>query len=242
MAELSDLTEDVLEQLEKCSAPQAESALEDTAIDFLKRSKLWSIDLAPISIVAGTAQYALPNPQSGSPLADYAQILHIRSATIGGKPLTLTSEEYLDLNWQELSKSFNWRFQFSDPPASSAAVDDWRLAESEQPGLAYQLDPNHITLVGIPTVAAADALKVKVVIFPLRGVTAIENWIFNSWHQVLVAGAINRLKMMPDKPWSDRAGAALFLDDYETGIGLAAAESLRGFKRNDQQARRTKVW
>lgn len=234
MALLSDLVDDVLEHVPRCSVPLAESAIADTAIDFLKRAKLHSVDHAAISLVAGTAAYALTNPD------DY-QILHVKSATIDGKPIIQTSEEQLDLEWQELSKGFSWRYQYSEY-SSGIPVDDWRLAESELPGLFYQLTPNEVILVGKPTVAITNALVVKVVVFPVRGVTEIPDWIFNTHHQALADGAIGRLKAMPEKPFSDRGGAQRWIDGYEDAVNLAERTGLRGHQRNDKQQLRTRVW
>lgn len=234
MALLSNLVNGVLEHVSRCSTPQIRSAIEDVAIDFLKRSKLHSVDHALISVVAEQAAYTLENP-------DGMQILHVRSATISGKPLEQTTEEELDLNWQELSKGFSWRYQYNEWP-SGQPVDDWRLATSDLPGLFYQLNPNEMNLVGIPTTAIADAIRVKLVVFPTPGVTEIPDWIFNTWHQSLTDGAIARLKAMPDKPFTDRQGAAIWAAGYEDAVTEAARISVRGNRRNDQPVLRTQVW
>lgn len=234
MALLSSLLNGVLEHVAQCSTPQARSAIEDVAIDFLKRSKLHSVDHAAISVVAGTAEYALTNPTG-------YQILHVRSATISGKPLLQTSEEELDLDWRELSKGFSWRYQYNEFP-NGTPVDDWRLAESDVPGLFYQLNPNQVILVGKPTAAITDALLFKLVVFPVPGVTEIPDWIYNTHHQALTDGAIGRLKAMDKKPFTDRAGAQKWLDDYEDAVNLAARSGLRGHRRNDQPVLRTQVW
>lgn len=233
MALLSDLISDVLQDVPRCSDPQAESAIADIAIDFLKRTKLHSVDHAPISLAAGTAAYALTNPTG-------MQILHVRSGTINGKPIIQTSEEQLDLEWQELSKGFSWRYQYSEY-SSGIPVDDWRRAESELPGLFYQLTPNEVILVGKPSVAIASALQLKLVVFPTRAVTEIPDWIMNTHHQVLVNGAVGRLKAMPNKPFSDR-GAQEWIDAYEDAVNLAERTALRGHQRNDKQQLRTRVW
>jgi hypothetical protein len=231
---ISELVPDVLEHVPKVSEPQVESVLRDTLIDFLKRTKLLHFDHPAISVVADQATYTLQNPCG-------FQILHVRSGTIDGHPLLQTSEEYLDLQWQELQRGFGWRYQISEPRPAQP-VDDWRLAVSELPGLFYQLYPNQLTLVGKPTVAIADALRLKVVVIPTRAVENIPRWIFNTWHQGIVAGAIGGLKMMPEKPWTDRQAAGAYIEAYNEAIGAAEATALRGFKRNDQPVIRTKAW
>jgi hypothetical protein len=231
---IADLVPDVLEHVPKASDPQVEAVLKDVVIDFLKRTKLLHFDHPAISLVADQADYTLQNPCG-------FQILHVRSATIDGSPIIQTSEEQLDLEWQELSKGFGWRYQFSEVP-TNCPVEDWRRAESDLPGLFYQLNPNQLTLVGIPTTAIADALALKVVVIPTRAVENIPRWIFNTWHQGIVAGAIGNLKMMPEKPWSDRQAAGAYLDAYNEAVGAAEGSGLRGFKRNDQPLLRTKIW
>jgi len=231
---LTDLVPDVLEHVPGASDPQVESVLRKTLIDFLRRSKLLHFDHPAISVVADQATYTLQNPCG-------FQILHIRSATLDGHPLIQTSEEYLDLQWQELSRGFGWRYQISEPRPAQP-VDDWRLAVSELPGLFYQLNPNQLTLVGKPTVAIADALRVKLVVIPTRAVEAIPRWIFNTWHQGIVAGVVGNLKLMPDMPWSDRQAAGAYIDAYNAAVGAAEGSGLRGFQRNDQPVLRTKSW
>lgn len=231
---ISSLVSDVLEHVPKASDPQVESVLRDVVIDFLKRTKILHFDHPAISVVEGQSEYPVLNPCG-------FQVLHIRSATIAGKPIIQTSEEQLDLEWQELSKGFGWRYRFSELPRN-CPPEDWRLAESELPGLFYQLSPNDLSLVGIPTVAIASALRLKVVVFPTREVTAIPQWIFNTWHQGIVAGAIGSLKMMPEKPWSDRQAAGAYIDAYNEAVGAAEGSGLRGFRRNDRPHLRTKSW
>ena len=230
---LSGLVSDVMQEVEKCSDPQVESVIRDVVIDFLKRSKLLSFDHPAISLEAGVSSYKLQNPCG-------FQILHVRSATIKGKPFRLTSEEQLDMNWTELSRGWSWRYQFSE--SANSPSDDWRLAESDLPALGYQLNPNEIRVVGVPTADLADALLLKVVVFPDRDVTSIPKWIFNTWYQAIVSGSIGWLKGMVGKPFSDRQAAAGYIEVYEQAILEAESSALRGFKRNDQPIRRTKIW
>ncbi len=232
MTAISELIPSVLEHVPRCSQVQAESAIESTVIDFLRRTKLVTHDHAPIASAAGTASYALSNPEG-------QQILHIKSATFDGKPMASTSEEILDLEWLELSQGFAWRYRFHD---SGNRVEDWRLAESQYPGLYFQADPNSITLVGTPTEAIADALKLKLVVFPVPGVTVIPDWIYNTHHQALADGAVGMLKAMPNKGFSDRSAAQAFLDAYQDAANLAERAGLRGHQRNDRPTLRTRNW
>jgi hypothetical protein len=106
----------------------------------------------------------------------------------------------------------------------------------------YQPDPNTAVLVGIPTQSLSAALALKVAVYPDRTVTSIPDGIFNAWWMALRDGIVARLKSTPDRPFTDRTGAAAFLDRYERAVLDAESLSLRAHKRNDQVVRRTRIW
>lgn len=232
--ELAELVPDVQAEISKVSSLLAKKALSDATIRFFKESLCKNVTLALIPVVADTADYALVNP-------DGYQIISPRFAEYDKRTMFPTSEDALDLDWGELSAGM----QFAWPQARDSGVDrtlNWRYATSERPWLYYCPDPNSIRLVAIPSSVPETGLNVNVYVHPIKNVTEIDDWIYNSWNDVLVLGAIAQLKAMKDKVFYDLRGAAIAEEAFSDKTGELAAAALRGHNRNNRQNLRTKVW
>lgn len=233
--QLADLIPDVLKEITKCSRILAQSALEDATIQFFKASLCKNVTLDEIPITAAVADYALSNPEG-------FQIISPRFAEYNRQALSPTSEEALDLDWGDLARSWTYTYpnRICGPGTSS---ENWRYATSDRPWLFYCPTPNALRLVGIPSsVPDVAGLNVNVYCHPIKGVTSIDDWIFNSWNDVITLRAIADLKMMKDKAFYDLRGAAVAGELYDERVGKLTDAALRGHQRNNRQNRRVKVW
>lgn len=69
MAPLSGFYPLVLAELPTCSFPLINQHLLDTARAFCSQSSIWTADLSPVDLVAGTVSYALTSPLANSEVA-----------------------------------------------------------------------------------------------------------------------------------------------------------------------------
>lgn len=79
MAALSDFYPLVLVELPACSTPLVDQHLRDTARSFCGQSGIWTANLTPVDLVAGTASYALTSPLTNS---DVAGIVDLKVAGV----------------------------------------------------------------------------------------------------------------------------------------------------------------
>lgn len=236
---LSKLLRDVLAQCPKASNLIIAGTIEDAVLQFYRDSLVKSLNLTAVPLVADQAEYALPNP-------DGWQIIGVRWAEIDKVPTHATSEEQLDLEWQSMfnGQSIMW---LNGDQGGGADEPNWRYATSDRPWWHYQTEPNLIRLVGIPTTATdptsdGTGLTVNAYVHPLPGVIEIEDFIYNSWNQVIVARAVADLLLMPGKPWSNPKYGAYWATFYDTEVGKLTSAALRGHARNNNPVLRTRAW
>lgn len=71
-------------------------------------------------------------------------------------------------------------------------------------------------------------LKVYAVLKPSRTGSGVEDWIYETWADVLVSGTVARLAMIPNKEWTDVAMATSQKATYERAIVTARIRDFRG--------------
>ena len=71
-------------------------------------------------------------------------------------------------------------------------------------------------------------MDVSAVLKPARNATGVEDWIYETWADVIISGAIYMLAMMPNKEWSDTALAALHKGLFEQAITKTRIRDSRG--------------
>lgn len=94
---LASMLPDVSAHVPGCPTPVIEFTMRKIITDLCQRAKVWTVELDPITLVAGTATYVL-----ASPLA-YAEIADIRRVRVTGthEPLEWKSPSTLDLMYPE---------------------------------------------------------------------------------------------------------------------------------------------
>jgi hypothetical protein len=186
-------------------------------------------------VSANAALYVLPNP------AGY-QILTPRFVEYDKKPVDQKSEDQLDLEWAELCRGS--AYNYYRPSLGDAGVDqdNWRYAYTDRPQYFFCPTPNEIRLVGIPLSAPTVGINANVYAHPIRGVTEIDDWIYNSWNDVIVARALADLMSKDNKPFSNPKMAMKWDEMYLERCGKITDAALRGHTRNNRQHLRTRVW
>jgi hypothetical protein len=102
------------------------------------------------------------------------------------------------------------------------------LSETGEPREYWIQADNSIRI--FPTPEARTTLKVYAVLKPNRSGTGVEDWIYETWADTIVSGAIAQLAMTPGKEWSDIALAGMHKGLYERAITNARIRDLRGVR------------
>jgi hypothetical protein len=104
---------------------------------------------------------------------------------------------------------------------------DWR----DDTGTGVQaivVDSNtEIRIYPIPTAAESAAILLRATLMPSIAATTCSS-VLEEWGEYISHGALRRLKIMPNKPWTDQASAAYHQSEFDTGRDRATAKVLRG--------------
>jgi hypothetical protein len=183
---LPDLYNEVLMTCPDAPPPLLADAVYRAAWQFCYISRLWRVNLPPLSLVAGQATYDLVGPAGTAALG----VTRCRDL-ISGLPLTPTTELELD----------------REHPG-------WEDNQAASPSMFFQPRSAILQVVYTPSTDVPDALSVRVFVAPDSVAAALPDDLFMEHRDAILAGARGRLQVMPNRPWSnvDQANmnAALF--------------------------------
>lgn len=84
------------------------------------------------------------------------------------------------------------------------------------------------TIRVFPTPDRRNVMKVSAVLKPARNATGVEDWIYETWADTIVSGAIAQLAVMPAKEWTDVQLAAMHKGMFEQDITNTRIRDSRG--------------
>lgn len=93
--------------------------------------------------------------------------------------------------------------------------------------------PTHYWLVDdktlrlFPSPDAVYNLRVMVALKPSRTAIGVADWVYETWADAIVSGAIHRLAQIPDKTWTDQQLAAEHRLRFERAVSNAVTRDLR---------------
>lgn len=108
-----------------------------------------------------------------------------------------------------------------------------RLSETGEPREYWVQADNTIRV--FPTPTERTSLKVFAVLKPNRAGTGVEDWIYETFADTIVSGAIAQLAMIPGKEWSDVSLAGMHKGLYERAVTNARIRDFRGVPRMVRQ-------
>lgn len=111
---------------------------------------------------------------------------------------------------------------------------DLRLVPNERRGetgdpVAYWVQADR-TIRVFPTPETRAKMTVTAVLKPSRTGTGVEDWIYETWADALVSGAVARLTSIPGKQWTDTGLASLHKSLFEQAIVNARVRDFRGVR------------
>lgn len=108
-----------------------------------------------------------------------------------------------------------------------------RMTETGTPKLYWVHSDTTIRVHPIPEAPAT--LKVSAVLKPSRSGRGVDDWIFETWADTIVDGAIAKIAAVPGKDWTDVAMAEMRKRLYEQAITRARIRDFRGVRLTVRQ-------
>lgn len=108
-----------------------------------------------------------------------------------------------------------------------------QLGEKGEPRMYWVHADNTVRVHPIPEERAR--LKVSAVLKPSRTGTGVEDWVYETWADTIVDGAIAKLAAIPGKDWTDIAMSEMRRRMYEMAITRARVRDFRGVRLTVRQ-------
>lgn len=131
------------------------------------------------------------------PLPAHATLARVLAVHVDTSKLKPTSYEALD-------QSYDWDTRTGNP--------------------SHFLVEANSTLVVFPLPAAPMDLRITAACTVARDATVLEDFLYTTWRDALVAGALYNLTSQPKRAWSDSTQAQTHLLQFERGIHAARTE------------------
>lgn len=112
-----------------------------------------------------------------------------------------------------------------DIPWLNREIPRWRTVAARSKYFT-QVDTEQVILAALPDANITAGLTLTLALQPSRSAVSFPKWIFNQYLYVLAEGAISKLMMMPNKPWTDIQNGADRRSKFEAGIANARAYAL----------------
>lgn len=199
---LTDFYDYILTDVRGVTLPLALLEIRNAAIEYFEKTRLIRYEMPAITLVAGTASYAL-TPEASRRIVD------IEEAKLDGASF-LTPKEPGEL---DAKYGVAWRTTLTNTPEHFLSVVD------------------RSTIRPVPTPSAAGSLVVTVSQTLTRAATDCPDWILQRDVDGIADGAKARLFAMSDKPWSDPGAAGYRQSRFDEAIGQANGSRARGHTR-----------
>ena len=109
-------------------------------------------------------------------------------------------------------------------------MPDWRTKRAT-PRYFTQVDTETIILAPVPDYNVAQGLVMTLVLQPSQSATSFPKWIFNQYIYAICYGAVGKLMLMNQKPWTDLKTGDDKRKDFLEEIANARASSANALAR-----------
>jgi hypothetical protein len=119
-------------------------------------------------------------------------------------------------------------------PASPINLDEempkWRT-DTGTPKYWTQTDTDELILVPAPDANGTLTLAMTLALQPDQRVEYAPRWLIERYRYKLAWGAVSKLMLMPNKPWTDMASGAYYASKFMGEIANARADAVHGLSR-----------
>lgn len=201
----------VLPHVPGATQEMALQEIKNTIIDFCEKSLILQTDLDPITTIPNISDYDFEPPNDRL----VVKIMKMWFKGVNMDPRAL-DEIYTP-------SAFNTR---------SGA-----LVERSDPRIYYQKDARTFSVYPIPNVKDVSAITLRVALKPTRSATTIDDLIYEEYAETIGNGAITRLALSPDKPYTSPGMASARNALYISGLNVARQRAQDGYVRASKQVR-----
>jgi hypothetical protein len=205
----------VLPQVPGATNEMALHEIKNTIIDFCEKSLLLQIDHDPVTAINNIMDYDL-EPPSGR------LVTKIIRAWYKGVPLDPVGPD--EINSASVYNQL-----------SGAVI------RREDPRLITQKDARSFSVYPIPNETVPNAITLRVALKPTRTSSTIDDVIFEDYAEIIGHGAISRLALSPDKPYTNPQLAVARNALYLAGVNVARDRALKGYVRVSKQVRMRRI-
>lgn len=168
-----------------------------TCIEFCLQTYIHTEDQPAINSVSGQRVYDVVIPP-------YVDLITIKTLRHYGEPLTEKSPDSLD-----------------------RLAPGWMNYPAGSPSWWHMINSRQLSVIPAPQASAAGVFVIRAVLKPSQTATHVWDRLYQDWQSELVAGALSKLLLMPKKPWSDMAAAALHERTFRDGVLRAKVVALK---------------
>lgn len=202
----TDFLDYVMPQVPGANPQMALLEIKNTIIDFCEKSLIIQTTLDPVTTIDGINDYDLEPPRD-------KLVTKILKGWYKGRELTPTSFDEIN----------------TPAPFNQFAPDT--LIKREDPKNVFQKDSTTFSLYPIPNETVAGSTTLVVALKPTRDTDEINDVIFEDYAEIIGHGAIARLAISPNKPYSDPRLAAAREALYRAGLNVARDRALKNYVR-----------
>jgi hypothetical protein len=205
----------VLPQVPGATNEMALHEIKNTIIDFCEKSLLLQIDHDPVTAINNIMDYDL-EPPSGR------LVTKIIRAWYKGVPLDPVGPD--EINSVSVYNQL-----------AGAVI------RREDPRLITQKDARSFSVYPIPNETVPNAITLRVALKPTRTSSTIDDVIFEDYAEIIGHGAISRLALSPDKPYTNPQLAMARNALYLAGLNVARDRALKGYVRVSKQVKMRRI-
>jgi hypothetical protein len=202
----------VLPDAPGCTNEVALLAIKSTVLDFCEKSLILQRDHEPVTLVRGNIDYDLEPPKDH-------QVTKIMKVYYKDAPIDAVSPE--------------------DITAASMFNRNYPGAQVEEgpPRVYTQKDARTFSIYPFPKDTEKLALTLRVALKPTRSATQCDDLIYEDYAEIIGHGALTRLVLSPNKPYSSPNLAGARNVQYTAGVNLARQRANHGYVRASKQVR-----
>lgn len=196
----------VLIEAPGCAEISALQAIKDACIEFCEKGLILARDHDPITISAGVIDYDLEPPTG-------YLVVKVMKAWVENNEIHPMAPDVV-----------------RDASTYNRLFSSYQSAPST-PTHFLQKEERSISVWPVPEKKYPNGLTLRVALKPTRASTTIEDLVFEDYAETIAAGALKRLHLSFEKPYTDEKRAAVRQSEFMAGVNLARQRATHGHAR-----------
>jgi len=200
MAKIDAFVAYIESQVKQAPIEVIRQKLRDTLAEFLTKTRVYTVDLGTVSIVASTHTYSLR---------------------------TVTPEGFLVAELPRAWYNDGRIWSRSNEEIARLFGQDWKTRTAVEPVYYTRPTPQEIRLFAIPTTAVSDGLLCEAVLKTSPDAREVPDWIYEEYREGIAHGALMRLYGQLHTPWGSANAKEQEQRQYNNALGVAAERGTR---------------